>query len=84
MPRQAVSLVDGVGRTNIDWAGIADPHALETVDFAILPGEFGVAENGAIWVTDRSVRHRAMYFHRATSGAGDFGGEHRAQYASGL
>jgi L-lactate dehydrogenase complex protein LldG len=60
--RQSVSLVAGVGRTNIDWLGIADPHALETVDFAILPGEFGVAENGSIWVTDRAVRHRALFF----------------------
>jgi L-lactate dehydrogenase complex protein LldG len=60
--RQTVSLVEGAGRTNIDWPGIADPHALETVDFAILPGEFGVAENGAIWVTDRAVRHRALFF----------------------
>jgi L-lactate dehydrogenase complex protein LldG len=60
--QQTVSLVEKAGRTNIDWPGIADPHALETVDFAILPGEFGVAENGAIWVTDRAVRHRALFF----------------------
>ncbi len=60
--RQTVSLVGGVGRTNIDWTGIADPHELETVDFAILPGEFGVAENGAIWLSDRAVRHRALPF----------------------
>ncbi|HEX4146769.1 MAG TPA: LUD domain-containing protein [Pirellulales bacterium] len=60
--RQTVSLVAGVGQTNIDWAGIDDPHALETVDFAILPGEFGVAENGAIWLTDRGLRHRVLPF----------------------
>ncbi|HTU27710.1 MAG TPA: LUD domain-containing protein [Pirellulales bacterium] len=60
--RQALSLVEGAGRTTIDWHGIDDPHALETVDFAILPGQFGVAENGAVWVTDRGVRQRAIYF----------------------
>ncbi len=27
-----------------------------------MPGEFGVAENGAIWVTDADVKHRAIYF----------------------
>jgi L-lactate dehydrogenase complex protein LldG len=59
---QVLSLVPGVGRTNIDWPAIADPHELEPVDFAIAPGEFGVAENGAIWLTDRGVPHRAIYF----------------------
>ena len=39
-----------------------DPHELESVDFAILSGHFGVAENGAIWVTDRGLRHRVIYF----------------------
>jgi L-lactate dehydrogenase complex protein LldG len=32
------------------------------VDFAILPGKFGVAENGAVWVSDERVRHRVIYF----------------------
>ena len=41
---------------------ITDPHQLEHVDFAILPGEFGVAENAAIWVTDDAVPQRVIYF----------------------
>jgi L-lactate dehydrogenase complex protein LldG len=60
--KQVVSIVPGIGQGNVDLAAVADPHQLETVDFAVLPGEFGVAENGAIWVTDRSVKHRAIYF----------------------
>jgi len=47
---------------NVDLATIADPHQTEDIDFAILPGKFGVAENGAIWVTDEQLRHRAIYF----------------------
>lgn len=47
---------------NVDLDAIDDPHQLEDVDFAILPGEFAVAENGAIWVTDRGLKHRAIYF----------------------
>jgi L-lactate dehydrogenase complex protein LldG len=35
---------------------------LEDVDMAIAPGEFAVAENGAVWVTDRQVRQRAIFF----------------------
>lgn len=47
---------------NLDLNAVADPHELEDVDFAILPGTFGVAENGAVWIADRGLRHRAIYF----------------------
>lgn len=47
---------------NLDLNTVADPHELEDVDFAILPGEFGVAENGAVWTTERGLKHRAIYF----------------------
>ena len=57
-----MSLVPGVGRTNVDWPAVADPHQLEPVEFAISAGQFGVAENGAIWLTDRGVPHRAIFF----------------------
>jgi len=46
----------------IDLAAVDDPHTLETIDWAILPAEFGVAENGAVWVTDEQLRQRAIYF----------------------
>jgi L-lactate dehydrogenase complex protein LldG len=60
--KQTVSIVPGIGQGNVDLAAIADAHQLETVDFAVLPGEFGVAENGAVWATDRGLKHRAIYF----------------------
>ena len=60
--KHKVSLVPGAGASNVDLAAVEDPHELESVDFAILPGYFGVAENGAVWVTDRGLRHRAIYF----------------------
>lgn len=60
--QQIVSLVDGVGQGNIDPTAIDDPHKLETVDFAIARGQFAVAENGAIWVTDARIKHRAVLF----------------------
>jgi L-lactate dehydrogenase complex protein LldG len=59
---QTVSLVNGIGKSNVDFAAIADPHQLEPIDFAVMRGEFGVAENAAIWVTDRNVHLRALYF----------------------
>jgi L-lactate dehydrogenase complex protein LldG len=59
--KQIASLVPGIAG-NIDLNSIDDPHQLETIDFAVLPGEFAVAENGAVWVTDERVKHRALYF----------------------
>jgi L-lactate dehydrogenase complex protein LldG len=58
---QVVSLVPGAGASTVDLAAVEDPHQLETVEVAILPGAFGVAENGAIWVTSAGVKHRALY-----------------------
>lgn len=59
--QQIVSLVSGV-QGNIDLANITDPHQLNEIDFAVLPGEFGVAENAAVWVHDQRVAHRVAYF----------------------
>lgn len=60
--KQIFSAVAGVEEANVDLASIDDPHDLESLDFAILRGQFCVAENGAIWVTDEGLRHRATYF----------------------
>ncbi len=42
--------------------GNGDPHMLEDVDLAILPAHFGVAENGACWITESQTLHRALPF----------------------
>lgn len=60
--RRIASLVSDVGQANVDWSSIDSPHALDDVDVAILPGEFAVAENGAVWITDRNVPLRAIYY----------------------
>jgi L-lactate dehydrogenase complex protein LldG len=60
--RRIVSLVPGVGKANVELDRVEDPHQLESVDFAILPGRFAVAENGAVWVTDEGVKQRVIFF----------------------
>lgn len=52
-----------------ELAGIAelaghcdDPHTLENVDLAILRAHFGVAENGACWMTEDQMIERALPF----------------------
>jgi len=39
-----------------------DPHRLENVQLAILPGHFAVAENGAVWITSDNMGDRALPF----------------------
>lgn len=39
-----------------------EPRRHAGVDLAIVAAEFGVAENGAVWITDRDVPERALWF----------------------
>ncbi len=59
--KKIVSLVPGVGQSTVDLTAVADPHALDDLDLAILPGEVAVAENAAIWVHGRVMHHRAVF-----------------------
>lgn len=47
---------------NVDLDAVDDPHELADVDFVIYPGQFAVAENGAVWVTDQGLKHRVVFF----------------------
>jgi len=73
--RKIASLVPGVGsatagagkanadgKTPVDLATVNDPHELEGLDFAIIPGEFGVAENGAVWVAGSALGPQRAIF----------------------
>ena len=60
--RKIASLVAGVGKSNLDVNALKDPHELEGLDVAIIAGEFGVAENGAVWVPASALGpQRAMF-----------------------
>jgi len=39
---------------------VADPHDLETLNLAIIKGDFAVAENAAIWVSEKHIPHRVL------------------------
>jgi len=60
--KQVASLVPEVAPGNVDERACDDPHQLETIDVAIAQGEFGVAENGAIWLWDSQLRNRVLLF----------------------
>jgi len=60
--RKIASLIPDVGRSTVDLAAMKDPHELEGLDIAIVAGEFGVAENGAVWVPGNALGpHRAIF-----------------------
>ena len=60
--RKIASLIQGVGNATVDLAALKDPHELEGLDLAIIPGEFGVAENGAVWISGSALGpHRAIF-----------------------
>ena len=59
---QCFSQVEGVGHSTLELDQLETPQELAGLDWAILSAEFGVAENGALWVTDTHQRHRAVYF----------------------
>lgn len=60
--RHVWSLVPAVASVGGDWAAVTDPHALEPLDYCVAPGEFAVAENAAVWISQRVVPHRAALF----------------------
>ncbi len=39
---------------------IDSPHELEMLNLAIIEGDFGVAENAAIWVSEKHLPHRVL------------------------
>jgi len=56
------STIEGLGLPTVSLDVIDDPHNVENVDFAVLTGEFVVAENGAVWVTDETLKYRVLHF----------------------
>ncbi len=60
--QRTVSLVPGAGHSTVELAAISDPHQLEGLEVAAVPGTVGVAENGAVWVPGRNLGpHRAVF-----------------------
>ncbi len=60
--QRIASLAEGVEFANLDLATVSDPHELGDLDVLVAEAEFGVAENGAMWVVDRTRGLQAAYF----------------------
>ncbi|QYK02254.1 LutC/YkgG family protein [Shewanella psychrotolerans] len=57
--QQVISTVEGItgNRTLPETA-----HELKDIDYAVIPGDLAVAENGAIWVNNKNLGHRVTPF----------------------
>lgn len=55
------SNVPGITCATFNPDDLDDPRELDNTDLAVVEGHFGVAENGAVWIT-RQVKHKALYF----------------------
>jgi L-lactate dehydrogenase complex protein LldG len=58
--RRVVSTIPGLPGALLASAAPADPRALDGLDLAVVPGAFGVAENGAVWVDAGALPERAL------------------------
>ncbi len=61
----ASKIVSCTSESNLGTISISEktnPHELESVDLAIIKGEFGVAENGAIWLSEKQFQLRILPF----------------------
>lgn len=56
-----VSEVPAAGPGNVRLGDLADPHGMEGIDLAVLPGIFAVAETGAVWVDGAALAHRGIF-----------------------
>jgi L-lactate dehydrogenase complex protein LldG len=56
----ATTLPELTGVADVSLATITDPHGLAGLNLALIGGQLGVAENGAVWVDERHLPHRAL------------------------
>lgn len=59
--QRLVTTIEGIDRFDIIHEE-ADPHDLENVQLALVPALFGVAENGAVWISEREMKVRVLPF----------------------
>lgn len=59
--RSIASTMPGLKCPTLNPDELDTPQELDGTDLAIVEGEIGVAENGAVWIP-QTVKHKALYF----------------------
>lgn len=57
-----ISFSDGINISTINPAEISFPKELDHLELAIIDAQFGVAENGAVWISDKNISYRVIPF----------------------
>ena len=60
--KKIISLVDGIDINTVDLNNIISTSELDDLDLAVINGSFGVAENGAVWISEKDIELRAIPF----------------------
>lgn len=60
--KEIISQVDDIDIGTIYTETITSSKELEKLELAIIKGQFGVAENGAVWLSDKNFIHRSIPF----------------------
>ena len=60
--QKTLSTATDVAIGSIQDGDAPDPHELRSLDFVLLQGEFGVAENAAVWIDASNLKHRVAPF----------------------
>lgn len=55
------SVLSDISCATFNPNNLNDPKELDGTDVAVIVGEIGVAENGAVWIP-QTVKHKALYF----------------------
>jgi len=62
---KAQRIVSRTSESNLGTVSITkdtEPYSLENIDLAIIRGEFGVSENGSVWISENQLRIRVLPF----------------------
>ncbi len=57
-----ISQVEGIDIGTFNIKSTTSAKDLDKLDLVVIEGQFGVAENGAVWVSDKNLVHRSIPF----------------------
>ncbi len=58
----SISLSESINSATINTLETSSAKELDKLEIAILDAQFGVAENGAVWISDKNISHRSIPF----------------------
>jgi len=61
-PGNVISLSEGINISTINPTEISSAKEFDQLELAILDAQFGVAENGAVWVSEKNIYNRVIPF----------------------